>query len=119
MTALSCFVREELEKRGIERRMRIFVFRQDSPWKGSAQLRRYSTNQEIPDDGVYHVHHEEHRLIRSVVLLKGDKFPRCARCSQPATFELIFGVSPHEPKKHIRVSELPLAGDAAETATDP
>jgi hypothetical protein len=43
--------------------------------------RRHNTDEIIPQSGVYFVVHERHRLIRTVRLFSGDRFPRCSQCS--------------------------------------
>jgi len=50
---------------------------------------RYKTGQEIPDSGIYKVFHQQHRLPHEVTLLKGETFPRCAKCGDLVEFELI------------------------------
>lgn len=47
------------------------------------------TGQEVPKSGVYRVVHAEHRLPREVVLIAGNKFPRCGKCAIVVSFELI------------------------------
>ena len=54
---------------------------------------RYRTGLEIPFSGIFSVRHKEHRLPHEVTLLKGEKFPPCAKCSSSVQFELIMGVS--------------------------
>jgi uncharacterized membrane protein len=46
----------------------------------------------IPFSGIYLVRHKEHRLPHEVTLLKGQKFPVCAKCNSLVQFELLFGV---------------------------
>jgi hypothetical protein len=49
----------------------------------------YKTGEEIPASGVYCVTHLAHRLPHEVMLLKGEKFPRCQRCSDTVSFKLL------------------------------
>ncbi len=49
----------------------------------------YQTNQEVPASGIYKVHHQEHRLTHEVILIAGQRFPRCGRCSQKVRFEMV------------------------------
>jgi len=77
-------------------------------------VKRFSTNDEIPTDGVYYVFHEAHRLIRSVMLLQGDQFPRCSQCLDAVSFELMLSVSPADQYEPLHVFELPLAEEAQE-----
>ncbi|HEU5450724.1 MAG TPA: hypothetical protein VFU76_02005 [Terriglobales bacterium] len=39
--------------------------------------------------GVYRVVHRGHRADHRVMIIKGDEFPRCRRCSRDVTYELI------------------------------
>ena len=47
------------------------------------------TGQEVQISGIYRVFHVEHRLPGEVVLIAGNKFPRCGKCSEPVRFELV------------------------------
>jgi hypothetical protein len=47
------------------------------------------TGQEVPSSGIYRVVHAEHRLPTEVVLIAGNKFPRCGKCANAVEFELI------------------------------
>jgi hypothetical protein len=49
----------------------------------------HATDQEVPQSGIYRVKHEAHRLPREVVLIAGNKFPRCGKCSREVRFELV------------------------------
>jgi len=75
----------------------------------------FRTDQEIPESGIYRVMHRKHRLPHEVTLLKDQQFPRCARCQDAVTFQLIRGVLPsevrHEFSTHIRLYELPVLED--------
>jgi hypothetical protein len=75
------------------------------------QQKRFSTNEEIPEDGIYYVFHPRHRLIRSVMLRQGDRFPRCSQCSDEVTFELITPGVPAEDYEPLHVYELPLRAE--------
>ena len=55
--------------------------------------RRYRTDEIIPQTGVYYVFHEQHRLIRTVRLFSGDRFPRCSKCRDQVKFELLLEMS--------------------------
>lgn len=77
-------------------------------------VKRFLTNDEIPVDGVYYVFHAAHRLIRSVMLLEGDRFPRCSQCLDNVSFELMLSVSPAHQYEPLHVFELPLADEAQE-----
>lgn len=77
-------------------------------------VKRFSTHDEIPTDGVYYVYHVAHRLVRSVMLLQGDRFPRCSQCLDAVSFELMLSVSPAHQYEPLHVFELPLAEEAQE-----
>ncbi len=42
------------------------------------------------ESGVYRVAHTQHRLPHEVVVLRGDRFPRCAKCNGAVSFELFY-----------------------------
>ena len=42
----------------------------------------------VPENGVYRVTHDEHRLMHEATLLAGDRFPLCKRCKRRVRFEL-------------------------------
>ena len=50
---------------------------------------RYKTGEEIPVSGIYHVTHSAHRLPHEVMLLRGEKFPKCQACSDAVAFRLL------------------------------
>jgi hypothetical protein len=43
----------------------------------------------VPESGFYRVVHPQHRLPSEVTLLLGQLFPRCSKCAEPVSFELI------------------------------
>lgn len=78
------------------------------------QSRRFLTNDEIPEDGIYHVFHPAHRLIRTVMLGRGDRFPRCSQCSDQVTFELLVAVDLLQQYEPLHIYELPLLHEEEE-----
>jgi hypothetical protein len=42
------------------------------------------------ESGVYRVSHTQHRLPHEVVILRGDRFPRCTKCTGAVSFELFY-----------------------------
>ena len=42
------------------------------------------------ETGVYRVSHDQHRLPHEVVVLRGEQFPKCAKCSDAVYFELFY-----------------------------
>lgn len=49
----------------------------------------FTTGQQISVSGIYRVRHSEHRIPNEVTLLRGQEFPRCARCGDRVLFELL------------------------------
>lgn len=80
-------------------------------------FRRFSTHQEIPENGLYRVRHKPHRLVDSIMLIRGDKFPRCSQCTGEVVFELMFSLSSGTQSKPVHISEVPLAEAAVEPRT--
>ena len=72
------------------------------------QEKRYSTGQEIPQSGIYCVFHPAHRLIRSVRLLQGDRFPRCSQCADEVSFQLVTSSFTGAADGEVHIYELPL-----------
>jgi hypothetical protein len=75
---------------------------------GLLTKQRFFTHEEIPEEGVYYVYHAAHRLIRSIVLRKGDRFPRCSQCSDQVSFELMLPASTSHQYEPVHIFELPL-----------
>ena len=42
------------------------------------------------ETGVYRVSHTQHRLPHEAVILRGDRFPRCAKCTGAVSFALFY-----------------------------
>jgi hypothetical protein len=49
----------------------------------------FRTDEPVPRTGIYAVSHAEHRLPREVTVFAGQVFPRCAKCSNAVTFQLV------------------------------
>ena len=49
----------------------------------------FNTGSIIPESGIYRVIHSAHRLPHEVTLLKGETFPKCQKCAETVTFELV------------------------------
>jgi hypothetical protein len=47
------------------------------------------TGSAVTETGIYRVIHVAHRLPHEVVCLKGDRFPRCAKCNDSFLFYLV------------------------------
>lgn len=48
----------------------------------------FRTGELAPETGIYRVVHTGHRLPHEVVILKGQRFPRCSKCTSSVLFEL-------------------------------
>ena len=70
----------------------------------------FRVGDEIPESGLYHVFHAEHRTSHKAVLLRGQVFPRCKECLEHVHFELIISVPEldSDPNfKSFRIFEVP------------
>ena len=67
----------------------------------------YSTDEVVPATGIYTVYHAEHRLPHDVIVIAGDKFPRCAKCGVSVKFELARKAPAGSELRPVRVYELP------------
>jgi hypothetical protein len=74
---------------------------------------RFSTQQQVLVTGLYRVTHGAHRLPHEALLLAGERFPRCAKCSDQVQFELLAATPGVElrSQKIARVYELPVLED--------
>ncbi len=67
----------------------------------------FITDQIVPESGIYEVSHADHGLPSKAILLKGQRFPRCAMCAEAVSFEPV-GYTPHMTNRNmIVVYELP------------
>lgn len=53
----------------------------------------FRTDETVPESGIYKVQHRKHRLPHEVTLLQDQQFPRCAKCQNAVTFELVRAVN--------------------------
>lgn len=68
----------------------------------------FRVGEEIPESGVYRVFHAEHRVSHQVLLLAGEKFPRCSQCGSDVHFELLQRIPEiAQDADFIRVYEIP------------
>jgi len=70
-------------------------------------VKKYRTDERVPETGIYNVTHDGHRLQHQVIILKDEKFPRCAKCSDAVFFELAYSAPGLFESAFIRVYELP------------
>jgi hypothetical protein len=77
------------------------------------ELLAFRTGETIPESGIYRVVHREHRLPHEVTLLRNEIFPKCAKCHDDVSFELVRGVAFAEEQQgqQIRLYELPVLDD--------
>jgi hypothetical protein len=64
---------------------------------------RFKTGEQIPYSGIYKVIHRQHRLPHQVTLLRGETFPRCAKCGDLVAFILVQAVSLEDGLSSFRV----------------
>jgi len=79
-------------------------------------MKRYRTGDTVPETGIYRVTHNLHRLPHEAVLMKGEIFPRCAKCSSEVLFELAYAAPDLFHLRKYRIYELPVIEEDA-TAT--
>jgi hypothetical protein len=78
-------------------------------------MKRYRTGDTVPETGIYRVTHTPHRLPHEVILLKNERFPRCAKCKNEVIFELAYAAPDlFQIQKH-RIYELPVIEGEATT----
>jgi hypothetical protein len=65
----------------------------------------------VRETGIYRVTHKKHRLPHEVVCLKGDRFPRCAKCSNAVHFDLIQAAEHLAHRQGCHLYELPVLDD--------
>jgi hypothetical protein len=78
----------------------------------------FGTDEIIPNSGIYRVFHQRHRLPHEVTLLRDERFPKCAKCQDAVSFELIRAVTftddSLELHPQIRLYELPVLDEEME-----
>jgi len=80
--------------------------------------RRYKTGAAIPDSGIYRVIHSAHRLPHEVTLLQDETFPKCQKCAEAVTFELVRTVTVTRFSWQATLYEVPvLEGNGASSKT--
>jgi hypothetical protein len=47
----------------------------------------FSPNSEVPEDGVFWVHHYQHREAHLVQISRGEQFPACQKCGERVRYE--------------------------------
>ena len=80
---------------------------------GESHERTFQTGEAAPETGIYRVIHVGHRLPHEVVVLKNERFPRCAKCKDAVLFDLIHPAPDLFQHVGYRVYELPVLNEAA------
>jgi hypothetical protein len=57
---------------------------------------------------MYWVIHSTHRLSDQVILIQGNSFPRCSKCSDAVEFVFIRAVQPEFRDESVHLYELPV-----------
>ncbi|HZU23788.1 MAG TPA: hypothetical protein VE998_13235 [Terriglobales bacterium] len=70
----------------------------------------YRTGERAPVNGIYRVHHDEHRLSHEVTVLRGAIFPACSRCANKVQFELVRTASSDD-EFRVVLNSLPVIDD--------
>ncbi len=83
--------------------------------------KKYLSKEGVPVTGLYRVMHGSHRLPHEALLLAGEVFPRCARCSDQVEFELVAPMPDLEMRPHriVRLYELPVLEEASGALDSP
>jgi hypothetical protein len=81
----------------------------------------FRTTEVVPQSGIYRVRHKKHRLPHEVTLLRDQQFPKCAKCQNAVTFELLRAMTEGtdvstEFSTRIYLYELPVFEDDQEIA---
>lgn len=72
----------------------------------------YRAGMPVPQDGVYRVQHDGHRVPHEVTLLSGGNFPPCSQCGGVVAFELVRGVAKEDTGRfHVTLYQLPVIDD--------
>jgi hypothetical protein len=66
----------------------------------------------VPETGIYLVVHASHRLPHEVVILAGERFPRCCRCSESVLFSLLHSAPDLYQQFAYHIYELPEVEEA-------
>ena len=68
---------------------------------------RFTTGCIAPETGIYRVVHAGHRLPHEVIILRGQVFPKCSKCSGSVLFELAHAAPDLFQSGICRIYELP------------
>ena len=79
---------------------------------------KFETGSVIPQSGIYKVVHAGHRLPHEVTLLKGGVFPRCCKCADLVTFELVRAAPAMFQYEPLHLYELPVVEEDEANAAE-
>lgn len=79
----------------------------------------FTTGALAPETGIYRVVHTGHRLPHEVVILKGQRFPRCAKCNGSVLFELAHAAPDLFQSSICHVYKLPVVEQAQRFEQEP
>jgi hypothetical protein len=65
----------------------------------------------VSESGVYAVVHDQHRQRHYATVLKGERFPLCARCGEAVRFMLMRPATPISEDRHFQKLSNPISGD--------
>jgi len=74
----------------------------------------FTTGAVVPRSGIYSVAHAAHHLPQEIILLSGEAFPRCAKCSDKVRFALIRAARRVFHYNPMKVYELPCLEEGTE-----
>jgi hypothetical protein len=77
----------------------------------------HETGAVVPETGIYRVVHSPHRLPHEVVILKGQRFPKCQKCASKVHFELVHPAPDLFRYTTFILYELPVIEEEADSAT--
>jgi hypothetical protein len=81
--------------------------------------RTYETGEFAPETGIYLVVHSAHRLPHEVIVVQGQRFPKCQRCGNAVLFELLHSAPDLFRHKIPFTYDLPVLDDAEVDDEDP
>ena len=70
----------------------------------------------VPTTGIYRITHAAHRLPHEVVLIAGGQFPRCSKCGDLVSFELVLETRVRFEYEPVQIYELPVIDDEEKKA---
>ena len=78
----------------------------------------FETGSVVSESGIYRVIHAAHRLPHEVTLLTGGTFPRCSKCADLVTFELVRAAPAMFQYEPLHLYELPVVEEDEANAAE-